>query len=134
MWPGAYPLIILLYSQQRSIIPLCLFSSPSLLPENSRFCGGDRMTRFRRLNATSDESISLLLHINSLHFTLQPHISRYHFIKLTAYVGGVPISNLANLTISDEQAVDVKSEASGTYSIDTTKDIDSKGFSPSKEA
>ncbi|TVY53183.1 Multicopy suppressor of sporulation protein msa1 [Lachnellula cervina] len=48
--------------------------------------------------------------------------------------GGVPIANLANLTISDEQAVDVKSEASGTYSIDTTKDNDSKGFSPSKEA
>ncbi|TVY86282.1 Multicopy suppressor of sporulation protein, partial [Lachnellula willkommii] len=62
----------------------------------------------------------------------QGHITE--FTTAIGLSGGVPIANLANLTISDEQAVDVKSEASGAYSIDTTKDNDSKGFSPSKEA
>jgi hypothetical protein len=54
---------------------------------------------------------------------------------LTTPTGGVSIDNLANLTISDEQPVEVKTETTGAYSIDTTKakDKGSKGFSPSKD-
>ncbi|CAG8977842.1 hypothetical protein HYALB_00011648 [Hymenoscyphus albidus] len=44
--------------------------------------------------------------------------------------GGVPISGFAELTLDDEEAVEVKSTPSGRYSASKTK---SKGYSPSSD-
>lgn len=52
-------------------------------------------------------------------------------LRLTLFVGGAPIEELINLSIDDDEAVDVKSETSGAYSMDSTKS--SKSFSPSNE-
>ncbi|KAF4635113.1 hypothetical protein G7Y89_g2980 [Cudoniella acicularis] len=43
---------------------------------------------------------------------------------------GVPITDFTDLSINDENSVEIKSEASGSYSIDVTKAKTAKGFSP----
>lgn len=47
-------------------------------------------------------------------------------------VDGVPLTNVAQLSINDEKSVAVKTKESGSYSMDVTKS-EEKGYSPSTE-
>jgi hypothetical protein len=46
------------------------------------------------------------------------------------YLVGVPLGDMTQLSIRDEQPVEVKTEASGSYTMTATR---GKGYSPSTE-
>lgn len=51
-------------------------------------------------------------------------------IKMIDCPVGVPLGDMAELNIRDEQSVEVKTEASGSYTMTATR---GKGYSPSTE-